>query len=118
MFLTTTSDMDTFLQLVTVLILFVIVLTITYFTTRWIANYEKGKLRNRNIEVIETYKVMTNKYIQIVRTGDKYLVIALGKDDISMLAELEKDQILLEDTEVSNKSFKEILEKAKNIKKK
>ena len=85
--------MNGVLQLVTVLFIFIFVLVITYVTTRWIAKQQKAQMYNKNIEVIETYKVTPNKYIQIVRTGDKFLAIAICKDTITMLAELSKDEV-------------------------
>ena len=39
MLLAITSRTDSYLQFLTVLLLFVFVLVITYFTTRWIARY-------------------------------------------------------------------------------
>jgi len=43
MLLTGAGTMDSYLQFITVLILFVFVLVITYVTTKWIAGYQKGK---------------------------------------------------------------------------
>ena len=95
MLLSITSRADGYLQFITVLLLFIFVLVITWFTTRWIANYQKGKGGVGNIEVVETCKVTPNKYIQIVRAGNKYLVIAIGKDEIHMLAELSGEELIL-----------------------
>ncbi|MDD3205309.1 MAG: flagellar biosynthetic protein FliO [Lachnospiraceae bacterium] len=104
-------------EFLTVLIIFVFVLAITYFSTRWIANYQKGHVFSKNIEVIETYKITPNKYLQIVKTGDKYLVIAVCKDTITFLTELTEEQIELSvgTQPVMKMNFKEILEKATDI---
>lgn len=113
------SGLDSFVELITILIIFVFVLAITYFSTVWIANIQKGKIFSKNIDVVETYKITTNKYIQIVKIGEKYFAIAVCKDTITFLTELEKGQITLQrDTnEIASKiSFKELLEKAKDIK--
>ncbi|WMC93004.1 flagellar biosynthetic protein FliO [Kineothrix sp. MB12-C1] len=106
--------MNSFLQLITVLFIFVFVLVITWFFTRWMTSLQSGAKGSTNIEVIETYKLTANKYIQIVRTGDKYLAIAIGKDTVTMLAEIPEEQIHLPDREgVSMPDFKKIFEKAK-----
>lgn len=114
MLLTGMSRTDSYLQFITVLFLFVFVLIITYVTTRWIANYQKGKAAGGNLEVIETMRITGNKYIQIVRTGKKYLVIAVGKDEIHMLSEISKEE-LAENNGMDNGeiSFGSILEKFK-----
>ncbi|MGN0376033.1 MAG: flagellar biosynthetic protein FliO [Suilimivivens sp.] len=114
MLLTGMSRTDSYLQFITVLILFVFVLGITYVTTRWIANYQKGRAAGSNLEVIETMRVTGNKYLQIVRAGEKYLVIAVGKDEIHMLAELAGDELLLsKEPDARELDFKSILEKLK-----
>lgn len=103
-------------EFLTVLVIFLFVLAITFGTTKWIANYQKIKTFNSNIQVIETYKITPNKCIQIVKAGSKFLVIAVCKDTVTLLSELTEEQITLPELEEhSNMSFKEILEKTKNL---
>lgn len=115
MLLTVYDGMNSFLQFCTVLIIFIFVLVITWVATKWIANVQSGKSFGTNIEVVETYRLTANKYIQIVRTGDKYLAVAICKDTVTMLAEIPAEQIHLSDKTESNiPDFKKIFEKAKN----
>lgn len=119
MLLTGMSATDSYLQFITVLVLFVFVLGITYVTTKWIANYQKGKNAGGNLEVIETMRITNNKYVQIVRAGNKYLVIAVGKDEIHMLAELPEEELMFTDTNAgSNMDFGSILDKFKRLSRK
>jgi flagellar protein FliO/FliZ len=119
MLLSGTDTLDSMAQFMTVLLIFAFVLAITYFTTRWIANFQKKRAFGQNIESIEAYRLTTNKYIQIVKVGEKYLVLAVCKDTVTMLTELNEDQIELnEKKEPVQINFKEILEKAKNLKSK
>lgn len=114
MLLTGTGRIDSYLQFLTVLILFVFVLGITWVTTRWIANYQKGRALSGNLEVVETMRITGNKFLQIVRAGKKYLVIAVGKDEIHMLTELAEDEVTtLKEHNTQNPDFKSILEKLK-----
>ena len=114
MLLTGMDRTDGFLQFMTVLILFVFVLAVTWLTTRWIAGYQKTKAAGCNLEVIETMRVTRNKYLQIVRAGERYLVIAVGKDEIHMLAELSREEIQFhENGNGQNLNFGDILEKFK-----
>lgn len=80
-------------QLCSVLFIFIFVLFLTYFVTRWIAGYQQSKIVHGNLRVIETMKLSANKYIQIIEVGDVFLVIGISKDHIERLAELNKDQI-------------------------
>lgn len=105
-------------QLITVILLFVIVLVATGYATKLVANYQKVQNVNRNLEVIETLRVTNNKYIQIVRAADKYLVIGIGKDEISMLSEIDEEQLVKltsTDKKTIRESFSEIFSNA-NIK--
>lgn len=119
MLLTGMSATDSYLQFITVLVLFVFVLGITYVTTRWIANYQKEKTAGGNLEVIETMRITNNKYVQIVRAGNKYLAIAVGKDEIHMLSELSEDELIFMSSEAgSGMDFGSILDKFKRLSRK
>lgn len=110
----TVSALESIAQLITALLVFAFVLLITWAATRWVGNNQKMQLYCKNIEVIETFKVTTNKYIQIVRTGDKYLAIAVCKESITMLAELDGECLTLSESDSTKEiPFGEILEKVK-----
>ena len=113
MLLTRVSTTDSYLQFITVLILFVFVLGITYATTRWIAGYQKNKMISGNLEVMETLRIANNKYVQIVRAGSKYLVIAIGKDEIHMLSELSEEEITVWEKQPTELDFGSIMDKIK-----
>lgn len=106
-----TGNTDSYAQFITVLIIFVLVLAVTALVTRWIANYQKEQSVNVNIEVIETTRISGNKYIQIVRLGEKYVAIAVCKDTVTMLGEISKEQ-LREENHAGVFRFRDILERA------
>lgn len=87
------SGFQNFMELIGVLLIFVFVLVITLYTTKWIAGYQMKRAFNHNMRVVETLKLTTNKYIQIVEVGEVYLVIAIGKDEVTMLAQLTEEQL-------------------------
>ena len=112
MLLTMSDGMSSYLQFITVLIIFVFVLAITLWTTRWIAGYQKSKSLNANMELIESFRLTNNKYIQIIRVGQKYLAVAIGRDSVTMLTEIPEDQlVLLDSAQTSMPNFKELLQK-------
>ena len=116
MILTISDSIDSFVQFLTVLIIFIFVLIITYLTTRYIAGVQKNKIRTGNMELIETLRISNNKYLQIVKAGSKYLVMAVCKDTVTMLTELdEKELVFVENDTVFLPDFKGILEKAKQM---
>lgn len=101
--------------MIVTLLIFVAVLVLTYYSTKWIANYQKAHTVNRNLELIETIKVSTNKYISIVRTGsDKYLIVGVGKDGLVLLGELQENEVIpaSENSSMdSGSSFQDVLKK-------
>jgi len=112
--LATGGATDSFVQFITVLIIFIFVLVITYCVTRWISGFQKTQYVGRNVELLETCRLADSKYLQIVRAGDKYLVIAVCKDTVTMLTELSEDSLDLEVVATKQKlDFKEIWESVK-----
>jgi flagellar protein FliO/FliZ len=109
------STGESVFQLIVTLLIFVAVLVLTYYSTKWIANYQKAHTVNRNLELIETIKVSTNKYISIVRTGsDKYLIVGVGKDGLVLLGELQENEVIpaSENSSMdSGSSFQDVLKK-------
>ncbi len=93
MLLATVSEARQAFQLIEVIILFVFVLFACYYTTRFVAGFQKGKLNSGNFEIIDTMRLTQNKVLQIIRVGDKYLAIALCKDTVSVLCELSADEV-------------------------
>ena len=106
-----TGITSSYVQFITVLLVFVLVLGITAFTTRWMANYQKQQGAGGNIQVIETSRISNNKYVQIVRVGKTYMVIAVGKDTVTMLGEVPEEQLNLENAGQGMR-FREILDRA------
>lgn len=113
-----TSRLNNLAEILSLLLILAFVLTLTYFVTRWVAVYQKGQMRGRNLQVIETLRITNNKLIQIVKAGDEYLVVAIGKDEVHLLTRLTKDQLEKlpasnSDEEFPTGNFKDILEKMK-----
>ena len=107
------DKVDSIASFFTVLVIFIFILVITYFTTRYIANYQKGKFGGKNIKVIESARLTTNEFLQIVQIGDEYFAIALGKDEVTFISKLDKDNLNLTEVDADLPGFKEIFEKAK-----
>ena len=115
MILALSDRAESFTQFLTVILVFLLVLALTYFTTRFVGNYQKARSVNRNFEVIETYRITNGKYLQIVKIGEKYMVIGIGKDNITSICELSADDIkpVTESPSQSIETFKNILDKAR-----
>jgi flagellar protein FliO/FliZ len=114
------STGESIYQLIVVLFCFVLVLVMTYYATRWMAGYQKKQSITKNLQVVETLKLSANKYIQLIQAGeDRFFVIAIGKDEITMLGEISAQQLKeipsAEDMEIptAKGDFEDILNKFK-----
>ena len=115
MILTVTSRIDSVVRFFVVLFIFLFVCVLTYFGTRFIATVQKGQMNCTNIDVVETFRIAPNKYVQIIRIADEYVAICVCKDTVTFLTKVDKGQLELtpEKTVVGTAVFKDILEKAK-----
>ena len=105
-------------QFISVLIIFILVLAASYFVTKWIADYQRGtNTSGKNISIIETCRISQTKYIQIIRIGGRYTAIAVSKDQVTSLGDVDENDLILKDETQENISFKEVLEKIKGEKK-
>ena len=87
------------MQLIGVLIIFVFVLIITYFTTKWVGGFQKIQMS------------------KLVKAGEQYFVIAVGKDEVTKIAELTEDQLSVQtsdDMKNSQENFQEIFSRLKD----
>ncbi len=107
-------------QLIVVLISFVVILILTYYTTRWVAGYQKSKTFTQNLSIQETLRLPNNKYIQLIKAGeDTFYVIGIGKDTVTHLGTLSKDDLKTiseseaNDVPTPKGDFKEILDRFK-----
>ncbi len=113
------SSFESFIQLLGALVIFLMILGATYFTTRWIGNYQQINMRNKNLQILESIKVGTNKFICLIKAGEIYLVVAVGKDEVTMLAQLTEEQLSEVPThnadvvKETTDSFASVLEKMK-----
>ena len=115
MILAVSERTDSYIQFITVLIIFLFVLLVTYCVTKWTAGYQRSQAANANAEILETIRLSGNKYIQIIRVGRKYLALAICKDTVTMLTEIPEQDLIFSDGS-ANKTlgFKDILEKIQN----
>ncbi len=111
-----TSRLESVAQFLTAILIFILVLAVTYFTTRFVGKFQQNKMYCKNIEVIETYKITANKHIQIIRTGEKYLAIAVCKDTVTLLLELSEENLdLTTQKTTTGDNFQDVLAKAKDL---
>lgn len=112
-----TSGFSAGWSIVKLILITVLVLVLAFYSTRMIAKYQNNTWSAKNnIQFIESYRVGGNKMIAIAKIGEKYYALGIGKEEIHVIAELEKDDLKLPEQvkDTSDKiapkmSFKEVL---------
>ena len=105
---------DSVVQFLTVLLIFAVVLIVTFLVTKWLGNYQKQQGMGANIEIVDSARISPNAYVEILHIGTKYVAVAVSKENVSFLCELSEDEITMkEDRNMGAVDFKSIFAKAK-----
>lgn len=110
-------------QFFSLIMIFVVILFLAYYSTKWISKARIGGLRSNNMKVIESISVGMRASIQLIKVGEQYFLISVNKDVVAFLSEVRKDSIqeVFEDEKDEKifgfeKYFKDSIEKYKNKK--
>lgn len=111
MLATAQNSLQSLFELFCLILIFVIVLVVCYYTTKFVAGRQLVQKKIGNFEIVETFAIAQNKYLQLVRMGNKYVVLSVTKDSVNVITELEEAEVcqVQKNVSVSGKSFKEIL---------
>ena len=96
-------------KLIFLVIIFIVILVLSYLVTKWYANSSLVKNKTNNIEIKESFQLAPGKTISIVRIGEKYVALVQFKDNVVKLAELTEEELILNrEVEISDSSFKDV----------
>lgn len=104
-------------ELICVVFLFLFVVFLAYLAARIAGSFQSNVVNKRsNIRVIEVFRLSNNKVIEIIKIADKYFALAVCKDQVTVLTEIDEEQIKEQEATLEPINFKNILEKMKNEK--
>ena len=106
------NAVNNFARFITLLLIFILVLVVCYYTTRFVAKNQKGLRSGGNLELVESLSLGSSRYLQLVKAGGHYLVLSVGKDSAQLLCELQADEVHSVARQESG-GFLEILKRAK-----
>jgi len=117
---TNINNKSYFAQMVTLvsfIMVFIFVIFLTYYATKLISNYGFKNNKNCNIKILEVIGVSPQKTLQLIKVGSKVILVAVTKDRVEYITEINENEINLE-SKIESNNFKEQLIKYKNILKK
>lgn len=104
-------------SVVMALLVFILILYLAYFATKKMG--KRLSIRdtgNKNIKIIDSISVGQNKAIMIIETAGKTLLLGITQNEISLISELDKTQLVLTEQKSGgepmefSKAFKNVLE--------
>ena len=111
MLLAQISSGENFFRFLVALGAFIIVIIATYYVSKWTAGYQRARMTGRNFEVVDSLRISTNKYLMLVRVGrERYVCVGVGKDELCMLGDFSREEVVLFDRETGAKSGREGLD--------
>lgn len=113
------SDIQMIGRFICLFLLSAFVIFLAYIAARITGSYQSNVLNKQsNIRIVEAIRISANKTIEIVKIGERYFAIAVCKDNVSLLTELDASEIREQDKTLEPIDFKKILDKMKNEKSK
>ncbi|MCL2204821.1 MAG: flagellar biosynthetic protein FliO [Defluviitaleaceae bacterium] len=82
-----------FLPFFYVLIVLALIIGVCWFLLRLTGSVRKRGGTSGNLQLLESIFIASQNAVQLVRAGDKYLVIGVTKERVTLLAELDVSQI-------------------------
>lgn len=98
-------------QLFSLILILVFVLVLAYYATRFMGSTRAFRKGTGNLEIIEGLSIGPHQCIQIIRAGASYFIVAISKDKVEFLTEIEKDTLDLmpKATDVAKLPFEKYL---------
>lgn len=82
-----------FWEILGLLIAFVLVLYLSYITTKYIGGKYAGKTRNKNMKVIETLPLGMDRSLYLILVGKKYFLFLASKKSLELVSEIPMDEL-------------------------
>lgn len=92
------NSFSIFGQLFSLVLIFLFVLFLAFFSTKLIASSRFSRKKSSNIFLIDSLSVGYNNHLQIIKVGEQFFLIAMNKDGISLISSLEKENIAFDYT--------------------
>lgn len=115
MFLSVYSSLQNILQLVGIIVVFLIILAAAYAASVIVGKTQHNAYhsKERNIKLIETFRINNNQFLQIVRIGEHYFALAVSKEHIELIAELAEQEVSISETGDTAVPFQNVFDAVK-----
>lgn len=99
----------------------IFVLFLTYYGTKWLSLKANSMSKSKYMNIVDKIVLGQNKYLAIVEVSNKYYLMSIAENNISIIKELDENELIIQKSEGSiatNIEFNKIFSKfMKNDKK-
>nr|WP_317358309.1 flagellar biosynthetic protein FliO [uncultured Tyzzerella sp.] len=110
-----TSFLEMAFQLIFLIFIFVLVIFLAYYATRFIAGAKMKNMTKNNMKILETISIGFH-HIHIIQVNKQYFLISSSKEGIRMLSEIDGENLEINNNEPSLPFEKQLKQYMNNIK--
>ncbi len=97
-------------RLFSLVITFIIILVVTYYTTRFLGKRRFGINKSTNISIIESHGMGYQNMMYLVKVGAKFYLVGVSKENISLMTEVPEETVVIpKDIVKPTQSFETLL---------
>ena len=105
------TTLDLLGRFFSVIIAIVFVMLLAYYATRWLAGARNLRHGKSNLKLIEGIAIGHQSSIQLVKAGEKVLLIGVTRERITFLTEVPREQILDHESDIPMVPFEKYFRK-------
>ena len=89
----------------------IVILVLAYISIKFVSKTKGLSSANSNIKVMESISIGYQSVIQLIKIGDKYILVGVSKEKITYLTEIDEQHLVFskDDTAVDKISFDKYL---------
>jgi len=100
------QSLDTTYVILKLLLCLVLVAGFAYITIKLIVNMNLLRCNNKNMKIIEIISVAPQKSLELVKVANKVILIAITKDNISLIDKFDLSEIDIDDIKFQQDKIK------------
>ncbi|WP_250278431.1 flagellar biosynthetic protein FliO [[Clostridium] colinum] len=95
-------------QLIFLILIFIFVIFLAYYSTKFIANAKIKNMTKNNMKIIETISIGFN-YVHIIQVNKQYFLISSSKEGIRILTEIDGKDLIINENNSQSLPFEKYL---------
>ena len=100
-------------QLVFLIFVFVVIIFLAYYSTKFIAGSKIKNMSKNNMKVIETISIGFN-HIHIIQVNKQYFLVSSSKEGIRMLSEINGHDLIINQDDIPALPFEKLFKQYLN----